>query len=310
MRGKKLLVTGASGLLGLNLGFLLAGRCRVVGITHSHGLRGAPFEVIEADLSQPGRFGRVLEQVRPDWVVHAAALANIDACEKNPGLSQRLNAELPGEVAEACDRHDLAVVHISTDAVFDGLRGSYGEDDRPNPQSIYARDKLAGELAVAAANPHAAIARVTFYGWSLAGRRSLAEFFYYNLAAGKRVNGFCDVFSCTLHAHSLVELLVEMLDQNLNGVYHTVSREHLSKYQFGVNIARRFGLDESLIDAVSVLDGGLVAKRSPNLTLRVGKLETALGHALPGQAEGIEQLYRLFEEGYPERLRGLGSGEW
>jgi dTDP-4-dehydrorhamnose reductase len=306
-RGKRLLVTGASGLLGLNLGFQLAGRYRITGITHSHALRGAPFEVVEADLSQPGAFDRILERVRPDLVVHAAALANIDACEKDPALSHRLNAELPGEVAEACARHALAQVHISTDAVFDGERGDYAEDDPPNPQSIYARDKLAGELAVAAANPNAAIARVTFYGWSLLGKRSLAEFFYYNLAAGKRVNGFTDILTCTLLANNLVELLAEMLEKGLGGVFHTVSRESLSKFQFGVELARRFGLDETLIDAISVTDGGLVARRSPNLTLRVGKLEAALGRAMPGQAEGIEQLYRLFAEGYAQRLKALAG---
>lgn len=305
--GKKLLVTGASGLLGLNLGFQLAGRYRITGITHSHNLRGAPFEVIAADLGQPGAFERILEQVRPDLVVHAAALANLDACEKDPDLSRLLNAELPGEVAQACARHDLGMVHISTDAVFDGERGNYQEDDQPNPQGVYSRDKLAGELAVASANPSAAIARVTFYGWSLLGRRSLAEFFYYNLAAGRRVNGFKDIFTCSLLVNHLVDLLAEMLEKGLSGVYHTVSRAHLSKYQFGVEIARRFGLDETLIDCISVTDSGLLARRSPNLTLQVAKLEAALGHPLPGQAEGFDQFYQLFAQGYPQRLKALNA---
>ena len=306
-RGKKLLVTGASGLLGLNLGFQLAGRYQITGITHSHALRGAPFDVIQADLGKAGTFGKILERVRPDLVVHAAALADIDSCEKDPALSRRLNAELPGEVAAACERHDLALVHISTDAVFDGLKGEYAEDDLPNPQGIYAGDKLAGELAVAAAYPQAAIARVTFYGWSLMGKRSLAEFFFSNLSAGRGVNGFTDVISCTLLANDLVDLLAEMLEKRLRGIYHTVSREHLSKYQFGVNLARRFGLDDSLIQPVSVNEGRLVAKRSPNLTLQVSRLEAALGHALPGQSEGMEKLYRLYEQGYPERFKRLAD---
>lgn len=305
LRGKKVLVTGASGLLGLNLGFQTAGRYRITGVTNSHALMNAPFEVVNADLGVPGTIARILERARPDFVIHAAALANIDICEKKPDVSHRLNAELPGEVAEACARHNVRLIHISTDAVFDGLKGGYTEDDAPNPQSIYTRDKLAGELAVAAVYPQAAIARVNFYGWSLLGKRSLAEFFYNNLKAGQPVNGFTDVLFCPLLANDLAELLLEMLEKGLRGIYNVLSREYLSKYQFGLNVARSFGLDESLITPVSVLDGGLVARRSPNLSVSVAKLETALGHPLPGQAEGVEKFYQLFCQGYPQRIQSL-----
>ena len=308
-RRKKLLVTGASGLLGINLAFQVqaAGRYAMTGITHSNALRGAPFEQVTADLGTPGSFERILEATRPDFVIHTAALANIDACEKNPAVSRRLNAELPGEVALACAQHSVALVHISTDAVFDGQRGGFAEDDAPNPQSVYATHKLAGELALTAANPAAAIARVNFYGWSLSGTRSLAEFFFNNLSAGQRINGFRDVLYCPLLANHLADLLLELLEKGLHGAYHVLSREPLSKYEFGLRVARRFGLDESLITPLSVAEGGLVAKRSPTLTLSVAKLEAALGHALPGQAEGIEAFYQLFCAGYPQRVRQLAG---
>jgi dTDP-4-dehydrorhamnose reductase len=307
LRGKKVLVTGASGLLGLNLGFQAAGRYRVTGVVNSNSLTHAPFEVVSADLGIPGTFARILERARPDFVIHAAALANIDDCEKNPNLSGRLNAELPGEVAETCAQHGLGLLHISTEAVFDGMQGGYVEDDAPNPQGVYARDKLAGELAVAAGYPQAAIARVNFYGWSLLGKRSLAEFFFNNLQAGQRVNGFTDVLFCPLLANDLSDLLLEMLEKGLRGTYHVLSRESLSKYQFGVQIAQRFALDASLISPISVLDGGLAAKRSPNLSASVAKLEAALGHPTPAQAEGIEKFYQLFRQGYPQRVQALAA---
>lgn len=304
-REKKVLLTGASGLLGINLGLQASGRYRISGVTNSHSLLNPPFEVISADLSVPGAFGRILERVRPDFVIHTAALAHIDICEKKPEVSRRVNAELPGEVAIACERHSLGLAHISTDAVFDGSRGNYTEDDTPNPQGIYARDKLAGELAVVAAYPQAIIARVNFYGWSLLARRSLAEFFYYNLSSGQRVKGFTDVLYCPLLVNDLADTLLEMLEKQLRGIYHVLSSECLSKYQFGLNIARSFGLDESLIEPVSVEDGGLVARRSPNLTASVAKLEAALGHAMPGQAAGVAKFTRLFHEGYPQRIQAL-----
>ena len=184
--------------------------------------------------------------------------------------------------------------------------GGYREDDPPNPQGVYARDKLAGERAVQAANPEAVIARVNFYGWSLSGRRSLAEFFFGKfLSAGKAVNGFTDVLFCPLVANQLGEILLEMLEKGLSGVYHALSSEHQSKYAFGVALAHRFGLDENLVTPISVAESGLVARRSPNLTMRVDKLEAALERAMPGQAEGLERLYALWAAGARELVRGM-----
>jgi dTDP-4-dehydrorhamnose reductase len=304
---KTLLVTGASGLLGLNLCLdqAAAARYRVVGQVNQHRLPGAPFEVIQADLTQPGAVAALLDTVRPNWVVHTAALANLDACERQPALSARLNATLPGEVAEACRTRSIRLAHLSTDSVFDGEQGPYSENNVPNPIGTYPRDKLAGERAVQAADPQAIIARVNFFGWSLSGKRSLAEFFYNNLRAGQRMNGFTDVFFCPLLANQLGQVLLEMLERGLEGLYHAVSSECQSKYAFGVAVARRFGLDESLITPIQVVDAGLLARRSPNLHLRVTKLESALGRAMPGQAEGLERFYQLHSAGRPAAIRAL-----
>ncbi len=100
---------------------------------------------------------------------------------------------------------------------------------------------------MAQANPQAIIARVNFYGWSLNGTRSLGEFFYRNLSAGKNVKGFTDVLFCPLLVNHLVDLLLTMAEKDLKGLYHVVSSEHLSKYEFGCRIARLFDLDEKLI---------------------------------------------------------------
>jgi dTDP-4-dehydrorhamnose reductase len=304
---KRLLVTGASGLLGLNLALQSLDRFHVTGVTNNHALNESPFRVLSVDLGRPGAFSRLVDQSRPDWVVHCAAQANIDSCENNPALSARINAELPGEIAEVCARKGLHLVHISTDAVFDGLKGNYSEEDHPNPQSVYARDKLAGERAVLSANRQALVARVNFFGWSLLGKRSLAEFFFYSLSAGKHVNGFTDVFFCPLLANDLAEILLEMVRKDLRGLYHVFSREAQSKYEFGLAVARVFGLDETLVTPISVADSGLVGKRSPNLIMRVDKLEAALGHAMPSQGEGISRLHALYKAGHAARIKALAG---
>jgi dTDP-4-dehydrorhamnose reductase len=276
-----------------------------LGVVHSNPLSGAPFPTQRADLSQPGAAARILEEYRPDVLIHCAAIANLDACEADPGQARRVNAELPAELAGLCALHGVRFVHISTDAVFDGLQGNYTETDQANPINIYAETKLAGELGVAAANPQAIIARVNFYGWSLSGRRSLAEMFVSQLSTGKPVMGFNDVFFCPLQVNDLADLLLEMATKNLSGLFHAVSPEWLSKEEFGRRIALRFGLDEGWIRSVSVREGGLRAARSPNLILRSDKLSGALGHNLPGQEQGLERFYSQWRAGAAEKIKGF-----
>jgi len=172
---------------------------------------------------------------------------------------------------------------------------------------VYARTKLIGEQEVERENPESIIARVNFYGFSLRGNRSLAETFLWNLESGKEMNGFTDVFFCSLYVMNLAEKLVQMLDQQLKGLFHTVSRECVSKYEFGVRLARKFGFNEKLITPISVNESGLVAKRSPNLCLNVSKLEKALGMKMPIQDEGLEGFYSEFRLGKREELRRLLS---
>jgi dTDP-4-dehydrorhamnose reductase len=301
----RILVTGASGLLGLNLALETAKHHDVYGIVKDHAIKSNAFTVLQTDLLVPGAVERLIEETQPDWVIHCAALANVDACEAYPALAQQLNSELPRNLATNVDRCGARLLHVSTDAVFDGQRGDYTEDDTPNPLSVYAKTKLDGERAVADANPAAIIARVNLFGWSLTGKRSLAEFFFYNLSAGNRVMGFTDVFFCPLLANDLADVFLKMLASDLSGLYHIVSRDCISKHDFGISIARRFSLDEELISPSSVEEAGLDAARSPKLTLRTDKLTRDLGEFPPGWSIGIERFYTLYQEGYPQKLRSL-----
>lgn len=288
---KKILITGASGLLGINLALLVSEQHEVVGVVNSREINTDRFEVLRADLTVPDTPANLIGEVKPDWVVHCAALAGIDASEKQPELSQRLNAELPGEVAAAAKNFGARLVHISTDAVFDGVRGEYMEEDETNPLSVYAKTKLAGEQTVLAATPEAAVARVNFFGWSLSRQRSLAEFFFNNLRDGNPIKGFTDSMFCSMFVNDLAGILLEMLEKELSGVYHVVSPEAMSKYDFGVRIAEKFGFDAGLIAPISVENAGLAGARSPNLTLRTDKLQAALGHELPNISDGLEKFY-------------------
>jgi dTDP-4-dehydrorhamnose reductase len=308
----RILVTGASGLLGLNLA-LEAGSGQdggdpehtVIGVVNSHNLSTRAFEVIQADLLAPGALESLIDKTQPDWIFNCAALAVVDDCEANPDLAEKLNVDLPRKLAKIVARGGARLVHISTDSVFDGQRGGYTEEDIPNPINIYARTKLAGERAVAEADPRAIIARLNLFGWSLSGQRSLAEWFFNNLSLSKPILGFTDIYFCPMLVNDLAQVLMHMADMKLSGLYHVTSPKCTSKYTFGVTLARIFGLDERLISPVSITASDLKVVRSPRLTLSSVKLMRDLEEPLPDWKGGLRRFYELYRYGYAHDLRKM-----
>ncbi len=299
----KLLVTGASGLLGLNLALEAMPAQEVIAVDRGRLVK-PPFQVVKGFLLAPGAVDSILDQAKPDWVIHCAALADLEACEEDPSLARRLNAELPGQLAYACVQRGISLVHISTDAVFDGQKnGAYTEEDAPNPLGVYAQTKFDGERAVLDVNPSAIVARVNFYGWSPTGKRSLAEFFFHNLTNSKSMSGFTDVIFCPMLVNHLAQVLISMLQKGLKGLYHVVGPEAMSKYQFGVEIARKFRLQESEISPKSILSSSLTARRSHNLWLSTRKLSTDLGQTLPTFSTGLNEFYEQYQQGYSQKIR-------
>jgi dTDP-4-dehydrorhamnose reductase len=299
----KLLITGASGLLGISLALEAMREHEVIGVDRGK-LQSAPFRVLKADVTDKSGLESVLNSVRPDWLVNCAALTNLDICEEVPDLANALNTEVPGGLAAMCTERNIRFAHISTDAVFDGEKNTpYTEDDPPNPLGVYAQTKLDGERAVRAANPQAIIARVNFFGWSLSGKHSLSEFFVNHLREGRSVNGFTDVIFCPIFVYHTAGLLLDMLETGLCGLYHVVGAQAITKYRFGVEIARRFGLDESLISPRSVEGSGLTARRAHNLWLSTHKLSTDLGREIPSFSTGFDEFYTQFQQGYPQKIR-------
>lgn len=301
----RLLISGASGLLGINLALEACNDYTVVGVVHQTPITSEHFQVLQADLTQDDEIDKLIETVCPDWIINCAALANLEACEANPPLAKKLNTDLPAKLATYVAKGGARLLQISTDAVFDGQRGHYREEDEPNPLSVYAQTKLEGEQAVLNIAPQSLVVRVNFFGWSVSGQRSLAEFFVSNLQSRKMVMGFTDVYFCPLLVNDLAHILLRLMSSNRSGLYHVVAPQAISKYAFGVAIARQFGLDERLIQPTSLAQANLKAVRSPNMTLDTAKLQRELSVTLPTIETEIERFWHLWLQGYPTKLRKM-----
>jgi len=150
-----ILLAGAGGQLGRDLQLTLAG-------TDLH-----PFDHGQLDITDAGAVVAVVERIRPDWIINAAAFNDVDGAEQAEDQAFAVNAAGAGNLAEAAARVGGAIVHVSTDYVFDGTKGSpYTEDDQPNPLSVYARSKYEGEQRVLGSGASACVLRTAWlYGW-------------------------------------------------------------------------------------------------------------------------------------------------
>lgn len=303
----RLLITGAGGMLGINLCLQQAPHHTITALTLNTPLRGVEFDSYPIDITDYPRLLNLLEKVRPDAIVHCAAMAEVDGCENQPEKARMVNCEAPGRLAEWCSKQSVRLVHISTDAVFDGVKGNYIEADTPNPLSVYAQTKLDAERNVAAVHPQAIIARVNFYGFSPSGKRSLAEFFLNSLRSGSTVHGFDDVYFCPLYVGHLAETIMAMLERELFGLFHVVSPGMLTKFEFGRKIANQFHLSADLIKPISVKESGLIAQRPENLTLRIDKLINALGTTPADVNAGIDALYQAEQNGLPKIIKEIAG---
>lgn len=304
----ELLVTGASGLLGANMVLESASEHQVTAVYHSHPVNFNETRTISADLSNRESALSVIQEEMPEWVVHCAGETNLDRCEVDVDRAFLLNRDMARWVAEAAWSIKARLIHISTDAVFDGKRRGCSEEDEANPISIYGQSKLDGEVAVLSEHPEAMVVRTNFYGWNAIDKFSLAEWFLSKLECGEECEGFSDVFVRILLVNDLVSILLQMLEKRLSGIFHVLGGECISKYDFGVRVAEVFGFNPSTIRPISVDQLGLDAPRSKDLCLSTEKIRDRLNLTLPSIDEGLQRFSALRESGYSERLKEYAGG--
>jgi len=139
------LVVGGSGLLGSNFALEVRNHGSVCVTYHSHPVCFRGCTSISLNINDEAEIRNVVEKTQPKWVLHAAAMTNVDDCERNPKQAREINSLAAANVAAAARDAGAGCVYISTDAVFDGSRGNYCEDDLPSPVNSYGVSKLLGE---------------------------------------------------------------------------------------------------------------------------------------------------------------------
>jgi len=295
-------------LLGSNLAWYFREKADVVGLFNVHAVTIPGVEVLGFDLQDHSRTHQVMARLEPDVLVHCAARTDIDGQEKDREGAQRSNVLTTDALLESLREASTKVVFISTDSVYSGSRGPYGEEDATDPRNWYGHTKLEAERLVAA-RPGSLILRTNIFGWNIQDKLSLGEWFLANLRAGNTVTGFTDAICSTLYTFSFAEILDLCLSRNISGLYNLATRDAWSKYRFGQELARIFRLDPGCVHAGSLDDVPFTAQRGKDLSLDVGKLEQALGgHSMPTSMESLQAFHRDDQAGLPLKIKQQGKG--
>jgi dTDP-4-dehydrorhamnose reductase len=270
----RIFITGGSGLLGYRIAEIAVQQGYEVnsGYCHNKPLVG---KAVKIDLSNPSSIFEVVKSIRPDVIVHAAALTDVDRCEKENELAYRINVDGTKAIAEIARKLKSFLIYISTDYVFDGSRGMYREDDETNPINYYGYTKLLGERYC----QDFCIARpCVIYGAKPAsGKVNFVLWLIDKLEKGENTKIVTDQYITPTLNTNMAKMLLEILEKEIRGIFHLAGATRVSRFEFANEIADVFGLDNNLIIPSKMEEINWIAKRPRDSSLDTGKASKYLG---------------------------------
>lgn len=292
----KVLITGAGGLVG-----------RAV-VKHSEraGESVRAFDHSSLDITNQADLGTVFARERPDVVINCAAWTDVDGCELDPEHAQKANAEGPEMLALACRKAGTLLITISTDYVFDGKQtGFYTQRDQPNPQSIYAVSKLAGERRAQNAWARTIVVR-SGYIFGHGGTNFLSTILT-RARRGERVRAIRDCFGTPTYADDLAKQLYRLMKIDLPGIYHIVNSGKGASFEsFAREVFAAAALDLELLESISLNELNRPAPRPRNSRLRCLLTEAIGLEPLPNLQDSLRDFVEAESRARPVDIaRGI-----
>jgi dTDP-4-dehydrorhamnose reductase len=291
-RSRRVLVTGAQGMLGTDL-------CAVLGRSSLLPYAQSGWEVVEADIAEfditdPAHTLAFVAQRSPDTIINCAAYTAVDQAEIERDLAFRVNRDGAGNIALAARGVGAFLLHLSTDYVFDGRKpGPYVEDDPANPLSVYGASKLAGEQAVRAALAEHCIIR-TAWLYGIHGKcfpRTILD----AALQGKPLRVVNDQRGCPTYTVHLARVLAAIIEQPHYGTYHAVNSGTCTWYDLARAVLREAGIDVP-VTPCATNEFPRPAPRPANSVLDTAKLRATFGIELPPWQQGVADFVALWRD--------------
>tara|TARA_B100000530_G_scaffold185904_1_gene117765 strand:+ start:1065 stop:2009 length:945 start_codon:yes stop_codon:yes gene_type:complete len=285
---EKTLVIGGSGLLGHYLKQNLADSDTY--FTYNESKLNSE-QTTFLDITNEHNLEKIFETVKPDTVYHVAAITNLDWCENNEQKTFAVNTNPINNIVNLANVYNSKLIFVSTDSVFDGVKGNYVENDPLNPINIYSKSKVEAEKIVKNLDD-SLIIRGTFFGIKK-NKESFLSYLLKQLKNGKKIKVPEDKISNGLFVNDFAKTLIEMNRKKLSGLFHIGSSDNINNFEFAKEIANIFGYEDDLIQNSLFQDifheKNLVAKRPLNTTLNVNKISNII--KMPNVKQVINSFY-------------------
>lgn len=291
----KILITGANGLLGYKLVQLLSLQPAVTAIaTARKKINVLPDNVqfFELDVTDHDQTLSVLSHTQPDVVIHTAAMTQVDQCETERELCWKANVTGVENLAEACEKNNTHLIHVSTDFIFDGAHGPLDETAIPKPVNFYGESKLAGEQVIQKSKISWAILRtVLVFGVTPdLSRSNIVLWVKKSLEEGKSINVVNDQWRTPTLAEDLAMGCYLAASKKATGIYHISGEEMMTPFDIANQTAEFFKLDKSLIKPADSSTFRQPAMRPPKTGFIITKAKRELGYQPHSFKEGLALL--------------------
>lgn len=280
----KILITGSNGLLGQKIILQLLNR-DVEFLATSLGENRNPkcpdSNYTSLDISNQSQVNAVIKEYLPDYIIHTAAITNVDYCEENVEECRNINVEGSNILFNVCQEINAHFMLLSTDFVFDGEKGNYSETDAPNPLSVYARSKFdAEQILVQSEYASWSIVRtIIVFGEGInLSRSNIVLWAKEALAVGKPLTIIDDQYRSPTWADDLAWACIRICELNKNGIYHISGPERMSIFDLVLRIAKYHNLDTSSVQKTDSESLNQPAKRPPCTGFNLAKAENELGY--------------------------------
>ncbi len=287
-----ILVTGANGLLGQKLTSLLASDPDIMLIASARTMPvicPAGVMNVRLDVTSTQEVDDAIATIRPDVVIHTAAMTQVDQCETDREQCWRSNVTAVEYLVTACQRNKVHLIHLSTDFIFDGSHGPLDENENPHPISYYGESKLASEEVVRkCTSPWTIIRTVLVYGITPnLSRSNIVIWVRKSLEEGKTIQVVDDQWRTPTLAEDLAAGCALAAKLQAKGIYHISGPEMMTPYQLALRTARFFGLNEALIAQTDSTKFTQPARRPPKTGFIIEKARRELGYKPHDFEEGL-----------------------
>ncbi len=279
----KILVTGVKGQLGYD----------VVREGESRGLEMFGTDVDNMDITDAGQVKQVIEDYRPDAVIHCAAYTAVNAAEDNQELCRKINVDGTRNIAEVCKSMDIPMMYFSTDYIFNGQGENFWkEDDEKRPLNVYGQTKYEGELAVQELVQKYFILRISWV-FGVNGNNFIKTMLRLGKERGA-VGVVSDQIGSPTYTYDLAKLVVDMIQTDKYGTYHVTNDGLCSWYEFACEIFKQAGLDVK-VTPLTTAEYPAKAARPFNSRMSKGKLVNAGFEMLPGWQDALGRYLNVLQ---------------